>query len=408
MLKKENRRYLLKNKNIFLYPSGFAGMALYFHNLATALQENGAKATLFAYKNYELDNLSIKYSLRKILSTGSLSYVHQQSTLGKIVRIVKARVYNLFLFYRAVLKEKPIVAHIQELFYPLDWILYYLISKTPSLLVFTIHDVLPHTFYTKHFTRVEKKILGFIYSRADQLIVHSKTNQRQLLTLFPINPEKVTVIPHGQYSQKAFTPLAFSKEEAKKKFGLYSEGKIILFFGHIRKDKGLDILLRAFQGVIKKKPQTYLIIAGLPLQGESFENYNRLIYKLGIEQNVLYFIQYIPTEHIPRFFLPADIVCLPYTRVFSQSGVLHLAQGFGKAVVVTNVGGMAEVVQHASTGLVVPPKNSHKLQEALLYLLENPYLCRKMGQEALKKSNKEYSWQNIAVNTLIKAYHLSR
>jgi len=402
MKKKEN----YKEKKVYLYPSGFAGMALYFHKLANALQQNGAQVTLFAYKNYELDDLPAYFEKKKILFTGSLSYTYKQSALKKIFRVLWARLKNLFIFYRAVVRDKPEVTHIQEFFYPLDWMLFFFFAKTSSRIVLTIHDVLPHQFYTRHFIFWEKKALNCIYRRADQLIVHSEANRQQLFSHFRVNPEKVVVIPHGEYSLQGFysTTPRMSKKEAKKCLGLPYREKVVLFFGHIRQDKGLDVLIKAFREVVSTEKHTTLVIAGLPMQGESFTQYDRLIQDLGIQAQVRSFLKYIIPKDIPLYFMAADFVCLPYTRFFSQSGVLHLAQGFGKAVIVSQVGGLAEVVSHGRNGLLVLPGNIFQLKEAMIYLLQNPALCSKMGKEGFRMSQERFSWQDIAQMTIHMAY----
>jgi glycosyltransferase involved in cell wall biosynthesis len=302
-------------RRVYFYPSGFAGMAFYAHKLCNALQKEGMEVTLFAYQNYELDHLPALFQKRKILSCGSLSFQYQQSHLRRILRILWAKSTNFFLFYRAARRGKPHIVHIQELFYPLDWIFIYLFTKTPCKLILTVHDVLPHKFYTRHFTFFEIKIIGLIYHWVDTLVVHSETNRKQLLDRFRILPQKVVVVPHGEYSLQEFLPpLPLTREEARESLGLPAGKKVLLFFGHIRQGKGLDILLRAFQQVLSVEKNVLLVIAGLPMQGESFELYERLIYQLNLQSKVFCFLEYIDLKDVPRYFISADIVCLPYIR----------------------------------------------------------------------------------------------
>ena len=115
-------------------------------------------------------------------------------------------------------------------------------------------------------------------------------------------------------------------------------------------------------------------------------------------------IEYIEHQDIPVFFRPADIVVLPYLQFHSQSGVLHLAQGFGKAVIVTNVGGLPEVVEDQTTGLIVPPGDVDRLAWAMTYLLENEELRTEMGRRAKKMAMERFSWNAIAKATIEKAY----
>jgi glycosyltransferase involved in cell wall biosynthesis len=116
------------------------------------------------------------------------------------------------------------------------------------------------------------------------------------------------------------------------------------------------------------------------------------------------FIQYIRHEDIPKFFITADVVVLPYVEFHSQSGVLHLAQGFGKPVIVTDVGGLPEAVNHEETGLVVPAGNVERLAEAIMHLMTHENLRRQMGQRAKEMAVASFSWKAIADTTIEKAY----
>ncbi|MBI5661024.1 MAG: glycosyltransferase [Ignavibacterium album] len=146
-------------------------------------------------------------------------------------------------------------------------------------------------------------------------------------------------------------------EELKSKFSINSNDNVLLFFGYVRKYKGLDILIEALALVISEMKNIKLLVAG-----EFYENqkiYNDLIKKYNLQNHVLFFNQYIPNEKVKEFFLVSDVVVLPY-RSATQSGILNLAYGFRKPVIVTKVGGLSEFVLDGQTGFIVnDPEPKH-------------------------------------------------
>lgn len=165
-----------------------------------------------------------------------------------------------------------------------------------------------------------------------------------------------------------------------------------LFWGRIEPYKGLSVLLDAVADVIKKHPQSKLIIAG---RG-SMEEYQTKLKKLV--QNVEVHNDWIPNESIKDYFNQVDIVVAPYTAA-SQSGVITLAYSFGKPVVASDSGALPEQVANGKTGLVVPAGDSSKLADAISYLLDNDKELSVMKKNAFEYS-KELTW-NAAAKMII-------
>jgi len=144
-----------------------------------------------------------------------------------------------------------------------------------------------------------------------------------------------------------------SREEALKILNLAPEYSYLLFFGFIRAYKGLDLLLEAFADKKLKAMKLKLIIAG-----EFYENdqpYRTLIEKLDIGNDVIFYDRFIKENEIPAFFSAADLVVQPY-RSATQSGVTQIAYHFEKPMLVTDVGGLSEIVPHGKCGYVVKPE----------------------------------------------------
>ena len=144
-----------------------------------------------------------------------------------------------------------------------------------------------------------------------------------------------------------------SREKALKILNLAPEYSYLLFFGFIRAYKGLDLLLEAFADKKLKAMKLKLIIAG-----EFYENdqpYRTLIEKLDIGNDVIFYDRFIKENEIPAFFSVADLVVQPY-RSATQSGVTQIAYHFEKPMLVTDVGGLSEIVPHGKCGYVVKPE----------------------------------------------------
>ncbi len=142
------------------------------------------------------------------------------------------------------------------------------------------------------------------------------------------------------------------KSTARLALGLETEGRYILFFGLIRDYKGLDILLQAMGDDKIRSLSISLLVAG-----ECYTNpdeYHRLIEVLKIKEQVVMHTEFIPDSRVALYFNAADLVVQPYKSA-TQSGVTQIAYHFNKPMVVTNVGGLAEMVPHGVAGYVVNP-----------------------------------------------------
>ena len=137
---------------------------------------------------------------------------------------------------------------------------------------------------------------------------------------------------------------------------------ILLFFGFVRPYKGLDVLLEALPIILREFP-VHLLIVG-EIWGDETD-YRTQIERLGLSSHVTIVNQYIPNEDLRRYFGAADVVVLPY-RSATQSGVIQLAFGFGKPVITTQVGGLAEAVVDDVSGLIVPPGDTSALADAVI------------------------------------------
>ncbi len=153
----------------------------------------------------------------------------------------------------------------------------------------------------------------------------------------------------------------------KKDFGFDENSKLLLFFGYVRKYKGLDLLIDALAELIKKDNSYKLLAAGEFYDDEKF--YIEKVKALKLETHVKLLNEFIPNEEVAKYFEPSDLVVLPY-RSATQSGILNLAYGFLKPVLVTNVGGLAEFVDNGKTGFVIKPDLKEDLVNGIINFFE--------------------------------------
>ena len=141
-------------------------------------------------------------------------------------------------------------------------------------------------------------------------------------------------------------------QEIKAEFGFEPQSLVLLFFGYVRKYKGLDILIEAFPSILSQNPNAKLLIVG-----EFYDDpqpYLEQVKNLKIEDKVKLINQFVPNEDVAKYYQVSDVVILPY-RSATQSGILNVAYGFYKPVIVTDVGGLAEFVDDGKTGFVIEP-----------------------------------------------------
>lgn len=233
---------------------------------------------------------------------------------------------------------EPDVVHVQWLPRPeLDrrWVRR---LSTPSVL--TAHDVMPRRARAR---AVWPGLLGWF----GRVVVHS---QRAVEELGELGVE-ARRIPH---------PVFLAPRELRP-----PSGKTLLFFGLLREYKGLDVLVRA----LPEMPEARLVVAGDPL--DPVEPIRALASELGVADRIEWHLRFIPDEEVVTLMEASAVVVLPY-RQLDSSGVLATAIGYGRPVVVTDVGSLGEIVREFGAGKVVPPDDEAALAQACNELLLSP------------------------------------
>lgn len=250
------------------------------------------------------------------------------------------------------------------------------------------------------------KVIGFV----DNLIPHEKRIGDTILSKYFINScdgfitlsnqvkneienfssKKCLMSPHpvyDHYGDKA------SKIESCKQLNLNTEVHYLLFFGFIRKYKGLDLLIKAFSESQLKTKNYKLLIAGEFYEDE--KTYLDLIISLGLKESIELHSHYIADADIKFYFGACDLVVQPY-RSATQSGISQLAYHFEKPMVVTNVGGLPEIVKHEETGFVTDV-NPSSISDALIAFFNDDI---NRFDIAIQQEKKKYSWTYLSETIL--------
>jgi glycosyltransferase involved in cell wall biosynthesis len=185
-----------------------------------------------------------------------------------------------------------------------------------------------------------------------------------------------------------------AREKALDKLNLDSSFRYILFFGLIRKYKGLDLLIEAFAHEKLRDKNLKLIIAGEYYSDK--KTYTDLIKKYDLEDHIIQVDKFIADSMVKYYFCASDVVVQPYKSA-TQSGVTQIAYHFNKPMIVTDVGGLSELCPHEKVGYVVPI-DAEKIAYAMLRFFD------KTDQEKMinniKEEKKKYSWGLLVDNIL--------
>lgn len=264
-----------------------------------------------------------------------------------------------------------------------------------NVLVCTVHDVVPHVFRLPPTLSIALRKV--CYSVADGLVFHSEANVEQFKGVYGEARAKRAVIPHGLVWEG---PVSDSqRREARLRLGIPIDRRVLLFFGELRPNKGLDVLLDAFSELACGGCNPYLVIAGRVHPAVDVAGYERRIARLP-DGSYRWSRGWVPQDEVGLYFRAASLVVLPYTQFGSQSGVLMKAYSYGCPVVATDVGSLGETIRADQTGLVVPPGRSDRLSSTIERLLHQSSLLHELRSNIAAVANTKYAWSNVARSTI--------
>jgi len=244
------------------------------------------------------------------------------------------------------------VCHIHSLNQFTDWAVLPRAAHRCAL-VSTVHDVVPHQ--SRLPTRPERALLKSQYNRGGILIVAHSWMRRRLVVDFDIPPEKTAIVPLPVEQVQPIPDIVPSEDHPA-----------VLFFGTLRRNKGLEVLLDAIKELRDLEHLRFILAgAGDPELMAAAQAASNRDPRIRIE------MEYISSERKAELFSSASLIVLPYTSFASQSAVLGDAYSYRCPVVVTDVGALGETVKEESTGWVVPPGDPSALADALREAIED-------------------------------------
>ncbi len=350
------------------------GLATFNQRLAKQFIDEGHDCSIYSF--------SLQYP--SFLFPGKTQYSDEPAPENLVIYPVINSVnpFNWMKIGRRLKKQKPDII-IVRFWLPfmgpaLGTILRKVRKNKHTKIICIADNVIPHEkrFGDKPFTK-------YFLKSCDAFITMSEKVMHDLRLFQKIKPAKL--VSHPLYDNFG---AIISKSEARKHLGLPENEKIILFFGFIRKYKGLDLLLEAMSDEQIKKSGIKLLVSG-----EFYEDqkpYKDQIEKLGIQDQLILRTDFIPDSEVKYYLCAADAVIQPY-RNATQSGVTPLAYHFEKPMVVTNVGGLPALVPDEKVGLVVEP-DPQAIANGILkfYQLGENYFIPHLRNEKQK-----YSWANL-------------
>ena len=290
---------------------------------------------------------------------------------------------------------------------PINWfkVANRIIKENPDLVVFDWW----HPFFAFcHFTiseLIKKKFRKKILFITENFISHEGNfidkrltdiglkNASSFMVLSGIVEKEVKLIANGRKVYKSELPIydCYETDETisvlnlRKEFGFSEQDKVLLFFGYVRKYKGLDLLIDAFPKIKTSIPNAKLLIVGEFY--DSPEVYTDKIKKLGIEKDTVIVNKFVPNEDVGKYYKVCDLVMLPY-RSATQSGILNVAYGFSKPAIVTNVGGLSEFVEDKKTGIIINPDLPEEIANGVMeyFRLEDQVDFEKNIKELVNKN----------------------
>ncbi|WP_073086247.1 glycosyltransferase [Chitinophaga jiangningensis] len=351
------------------------GLAAYNERLAEELQ----------HENHDVEIFTFTVQYPEFLFPGKSQYSTDPAPAHlRIKRLVNSvNPLNWIKIGRTIRKMKPDLILIKfwlPIMGPAFGTLLRLGKNKNTKVISILDNVVPHEKrpgdvpFTKYFLKP-----------VDAFIAMSQSVLNDLRVFEPNKP--ASLIPHPIYDNYGEH---ISKEAARANLGLQPGKKYILFFGFIRAYKGLDLLLKAMADERMKQLDVHAIVAG-----EFYEDatpYQQLLQELHLGDRVLMHTDFIPNEAVKNYFCAADLVVQPYKSA-TQSGISQIAYHFDKPMVVTNVGGLTEMVPNGVVGFQAEPEPASIAAAIEKYFTENREadMVAALQQEKLK-----YSWHRLA------------
>jgi glycosyltransferase involved in cell wall biosynthesis len=336
--------------------------------------------------NLQLINYSTQYP--KLLFPGRTQYKTDVDDYPKSEQILST--INPFTWKKTVNRiigfqpDIVIVHYWMPFFAPALRKISVLLKKNTDVKIIVIcHNLIPHEKhgFNKFFTK-------YFINKIDRFVVMSESVKSDLLNIIPNAKFKLTSHPIYNIFGKTI-----DKDIARKTLGIKAKN-VILYFGLIREYKGLDILLNSIPKIKQDLNDFIVIVAGECY--EKTEKYYAIVENLKIQDSVDLRLKFIPDNKVAQYFSATDVIALPY-RTATQSGITQIAYNFNRPVIVSDVGGLSEIVPNGKTGYVVKPDSNEFAKAIVKYFKEDRFY---EFSNNIKTHKQLFSWE-IFVDKLL-------
>ena len=354
----------------------------YVFGQAIGLIKSGLKISVYTNdetENPKIESLDFYQSYKKIYKSKYRILSGMRYLKGSIYSIFHARIKGCKIFHFHLFDFSILM-----LFNIL--ICRFLFSK----IVLTIHDV-------KSFDGNKKNnlISKLIYKLSSSLITHNVFSREEIRKDNKSIKRNINIIPHGNYLP--FINVQNNKSICRKELSLPKNKKIILFFGMIKKVKGLEVLLRAMKEIKTENKDIVLLIAGKCYKND-FSFYQQIIDKNKLNDDCILHIKFISDQDIKYYYGACDLVVLPYTRIY-QSGVLLMSLSYRKPTLVSDLPPLTEIITHNETGYIFKSEDFVDLSKKIVGILNDEDLLNRVNINAYELVKTKYSWEFIGSAT---------
>lgn len=285
---------------------------------------------------------------------------------------------------REVRRRNYDLIHVQE--HPDLWMsmCWHLCGDHPT--VVTVHDPVQHPGLPAVTRAYQDMLQRLSVRRSRKYIVLGQSLKEKLLNRYGVSEDAVHVIPHGDNSLSG----SWDENPAQE---CDTTKRVILFFGEVRPNKGLEYLLRAEPLMHGRIDDYEIVVAGRCDDFGRYAQYMRPGAPVTVRPN------FIPNSEVPALFRRASVVVLPYISA-TQSGVIPMAYAHGKPVIATKVGALPDVVSDGHTGLLIEPGNPQAIADAVIAVLSDETQRLEMGRQGLMFCRHKLDWDAIARQTI--------
>lgn len=348
---------------------------------------NERLARQFIAEGHEVEILTFTLQYPDFLFPGKTQYSDEPAPADlKITRVMNS--VNPFSWWktaRLLRRIKPDVMVVKfwiPLMAPCLGTIARLARRQGIRVVSILDNVIPHE---PHFW--DKWLIRYFVRSIDHFVAMSDSVKRDCERFLPRTTKaRVMLCPHPLYDNFG-QPVP--QAEAQQQLGLNPDYRYLLFFGFIRDYKGLDLLMHAFADPRLRHYRVKLIVAGEFYNNA--EQYAQLEKQLGLEGEIVWHTQFIPNDQVRIYFSAADLIVQPY-KTATQSGVTQVAYHFSKPMLVTNVGGLAEIVPHGKVGYVTPV-DAKAVADALVDFCSDDNKLRFVRN--IETEKKKYAWSRM-------------